>query len=167
MFLPSGRGRKTFWSQLCPCTFVFAQPSRKWKNVVLASKCFVFCRRPDPQKDGGSLSIGFILECTMARVQHEVVENAAKYGTTPEDARSQFKSPFSKNGTYPANLRVKTTDTRYWKDGALTTAPDSHMGKKWQACVLFKSLWFAPDAWGISTVATDMQKTCEVVECPF
>ena len=107
------------------------------------------------------------LDCTMACVQHEVVENAAKYGMTPENARAQFKSPFSKNGTYPANLRVKTTDTRYWKDGALTTAPDSHVGTKWQACVLFKSLWFAPDAWGISTVATDLQETCEVVECPF
>jgi len=23
------------------------------KSVLLASKCFVFCRRPDPQKDGG------------------------------------------------------------------------------------------------------------------
>ena len=86
---------------------------------------------------------------------------------TPEDARARFKSPLSKNGVYPANLRVKTTETWYWKDGALTTAPDSHAGKKWQAVVLFKSLWFAPDAWGISAVATDMHSTCENVECPF
>ena len=107
------------------------------------------------------------LDCTIACVQHEVVENAARFGMTPEDARARFKSPLSKNSTYPANLRVKTTETRYWKDGALTAAPDSHAGKKWQAVVLFKSLWFAPDAWGISAVATDMQETCENVECPF
>ena len=107
------------------------------------------------------------LDCTIACVQHEVVENAAKFGMTPEDARARFKSPLSKNGMYPANLRVKTTETRYWKDGALTTAPDSHANKKWQVCVLFKSLWFAPDAWGISAVATDMQETSEIVECPF
>jgi hypothetical protein len=107
------------------------------------------------------------LDCVMACVQHEVVQNAAKFGMTPEDARARFKSPFSKNGTYPANLRVKTTETRYWKDGALTAAPESHADKKWQAVVLFKSLWFAPDAWGISAVATDLQETCESVECPF
>ena len=107
------------------------------------------------------------LDCTMACVQHEVIKNAEKFGMTTEEAAARFKSPLSKNGTYPANLRVKTADTRYWKDGAMTLAPDSHAGKKWQVCVLFKSLWFAPDAWGISAVATDMQETCEIVECPF
>ena len=107
------------------------------------------------------------LDCTLACVQHEVVENAAKFGMTPEVSRERFKPPLSKNGSYPANIRVKTSETQYWKDGALTTAPESHAGKKWQACVLFKSLWFAPDAWGISTVATDMQETCENIECPF
>ena len=107
------------------------------------------------------------LDCVMACVQHEVVQNAAKFGMTPEDARARFKSPLSKNDMYPANLRVKTAETRYWKDGALTAAPASHVGKIWQAVVLFKSLWFAPDAWGISAVATDMQEICESVECPF
>ena len=107
------------------------------------------------------------LECTIACVQHEVIQNAAQFGMTPEQARAQFKSPLSKTGTYPANLRVKTTETRYWKDKELTVAPDSHANKKWQVVVLFKSLWFAPDAWGISTVATDMQETSEIVECPF
>ena len=107
------------------------------------------------------------LECTIACVQHEVVQNAARFGMTPEDARARFKSPMSKHDMYPANLRVKTTETRYWKDGAMTAAPDSHSGKKWQAVLLFKSLWFAPDAWGISAVATDMQETSEIVECPF
>ena len=107
------------------------------------------------------------LDCVMACVQHEVVENAARFGMTPVEARAKFKSPLSKNDAYPANLRVKTTETRYWKDGALTAAPDSYARKKWQAVVLFKSLWFAPDAWGVSAVATDMQETCENVECPF
>ena len=107
------------------------------------------------------------LDCTLACVKHEVVENAAKFGMTPEDARERFKSPLSKNNTFPANLRIKTTGTRYWKDGELTAAPESHAGKKWQTVVLFKSLWFAPDAWGISAVATDLQETCENVECPF
>jgi hypothetical protein len=107
------------------------------------------------------------LDCVMACVQHEVMQNSAKFGMTPEDASARFKSPFSKNGTYPASLRVKTTDTRYWKDGALTAAPESHADKKWQAVVLFKSLWFAPDAWGISAVATDLQEMRESIECPF
>ena len=107
------------------------------------------------------------LDCVMACVQHEVMQNSAKFGMTPEDARARFKSPFSKNGTYPANLRVKITDTRYWKDGAQTVTPESHAGKEWQACVLFKSLWFAPDAWGISAVATDLQEMRESIECPF
>ncbi len=46
------------------------------------------------------------LDCVMACVQHEVVENAAKYGMTPENARTQFKPTMSKNGQYPANLPV-------------------------------------------------------------
>ena len=106
-------------------------------------------------------------DCAIACVQHEVTENASKFGMTPVEARARFKSPLSKNSTYPANLRVKTADTRYWKDGSQTLAPLTHAGKKWMTRVLFKSLWFAPDAWGVSAVATDMQEICETVECPF
>ena len=105
------------------------------------------------------------LECVMACVEHEVVENAARFGMTQEEARARFKTCLTKTGTYPANLRVKTTGTRYWASGEPTAAPASHAGRIWQAKVLFKSLWFAPDAWGLSCVATDMQEVR--TECPF
>ena len=105
------------------------------------------------------------LECVMACVEHEVVENAEKFGMTAEEAAARFKSPMSKNGTYPANLRVKTTGTRYWANGEPTAAPAFHAGRTWQAKVHFKSLWFAPDAWGLSCVAVDMQEVR--TECPF
>ena len=105
------------------------------------------------------------LECIMACVEHEVVENAARFGMTRDDARERFKPCLTKTGMYPANLRVKTAGTRYWANGEPTAAPASHAGRTWQAKVHFKSLWFAPDAWGLSCVATDLQEVR--TECPF
>ena len=107
------------------------------------------------------------LDCVIACVQQEVIENAEKYGVTSIIARDRFKSPLSKKDKFPANFRVKINGTRYWKDGNPTTAPESHAGKKWQAKVHLKSLWFSKDAWGISCVATDLQEICENVICPF
>ena len=105
------------------------------------------------------------LECVMACVEHEVVENAARFGMTQEEARARYKPCLTKTSTFPANLRVKTTGARYWANGEPTAAPASHAGRIWQAKVHFKSLWFAPDAWGLSCVATDMQEVRQV--CPF
>ena len=107
------------------------------------------------------------LECTVACIQHEVIKHSAKFGMMPEDARERFKSPLNKNGMYPANLRVKIAGTKYWSDGELTAAPESHAGKSWQTVVHLKSLWFAPDAWGITIAATDMQEVTPQNICPF
>jgi hypothetical protein len=107
------------------------------------------------------------LECMIACVQHEMLENATKFGMNADDVQELFKSPMSKNGTFPANLRVKMSGTRYWADGALTNAPDSHAGRKWQAKVHFKSIWIAPNAWGITCAALDLQEMRTEVECPF
>jgi hypothetical protein len=75
----------------------------------------------------------------IACVQHEVLENATKFGMNADDVQELFKSPMSKNGMFPANLRVKLSGTRYWADGVLTDAPDSHAGRAWQAKVHFKT----------------------------
>ena len=107
------------------------------------------------------------LECVIACVQHEVLANASKFGMTADQVQDRFKSPLSKNGTYPANLRVKIAGTRYWADGALTGAPASHAGRTWQAKIHLKSIWVAANAWGLTCIALDLQETRVEVECPF
>ena len=127
--------------------------------------------------DGASRTPGLMLqlsreaenemECVMSCCLHHVTEHASDYGMVAEQVESKFKPCFVKNGLFPANLRVKTAGVRYWAEGALTTAPSSHVGCEWTVKIHLKSLWFAPDAWGISCTATDMQEHRTVIEYPF
>ena len=107
------------------------------------------------------------LECVFACVLAHVEENAATFGLTPQEARERYKPPLTKNGVFPANLRVKVAQSRYWEDGKLVGAPETHVGCTWQARVHLKSLWFAPNAWGVSCSATDLQEVKTEMICPF
>jgi len=107
------------------------------------------------------------LDCMFACVLNHVEENATLYGMTAQEVRERFKSPFFKKDPFPANLRVKVAATKYWADGTLTKAPDSHTNRTWQVRVHLKSLWFAPNAWGVSCLATDLSEVKTDIICPF
>ena len=107
------------------------------------------------------------LDCVFACILKYVEEHAALYGMTAQEARERFKPCFTKKEQFPASLRVKVAATRYWADGALAKPPNSHACRTWQARVHLKSLWFAPNAWGVSCLATDLSEVKTDIICPF
>ena len=107
------------------------------------------------------------LDCVFACILKYVEENSALYGMTAQEARERFKPCFTKKEPFPGSLRVKVASTRYWADGTLTKPPESHACRTWQVRAHLKSLWFAPTAWGVSCLATDLSEVKSDVICPF
>jgi len=107
------------------------------------------------------------LDCVFVCILKYVEEHAALYGMTAQEARERFKPCFTKKEQFPASLRVKVAATKYWADGTLTKPPDSHANRTWQVRVHIKSMWFAPNAWGVSCIATDLSEVKTDIICPF
>ena len=108
------------------------------------------------------------IDCMISCIRHHVEDRCEEFGMTQQQAIDRFKSPFVKNGMYPANLRVKLAGARYWSaDENTMSPPTTHAAREWKVRVHFKSVWVSSDAWGLSCQACDLQEITSKAKFPF